>query len=58
MILDVQNIETYYGESQVLFGPSLSVGEGEVVALLGSNGPSSSLERLLDHREPVGKRQT
>ncbi len=38
MILDVQNIETYYGESQVLFGPSLSVGEGEVVALLGSNG--------------------
>lgn len=38
MILDVHNIETYYGESQVLFGPSLSVGEGEVVALLGSNG--------------------
>lgn len=38
MILDVQNIETYYGESQVLFGTSLTVGEGEVVALLGSNG--------------------
>jgi len=38
MILDVQNIETYYGESQVLFGPSLHVGEGEVVALLGPNG--------------------
>ena len=38
MILDVQNIETYYGESQVLFGVSLNVGEGEVVSLLGPNG--------------------
>ena len=38
MILDIQNIETYYGESQVLFGVSLNVGEGEVVSLLGPNG--------------------
>ncbi len=38
MILDVRNIETYYGESQVLFDVSLNVGEGEVVALLGPNG--------------------
>ena len=38
MILDVQNIETYYGESQALFGVSLNVGEGEVVSLLGPNG--------------------
>ena len=38
MILDVQNIETFYGESQVLFGVSLDVDEGEVVSLLGPNG--------------------
>jgi len=38
MILDVQKIDTCYGESQVLFGASLHVDEGEVVALLGPNG--------------------
>lgn len=37
-MLQVDNIETFYGESQALFGTSLSVGEGEVVALLGANG--------------------
>ena len=38
MILEVNGLETFYGESQVLFGPSLRVGEGEVVSLLGANG--------------------
>lgn len=38
MMLDVDGIETFYGETQALFGLSLSVGEGEVVALLGANG--------------------
>jgi branched-chain amino acid transport system ATP-binding protein len=38
MILDVRDIETFYGETQVLFGPSLSVEAGEVVCLLGPNG--------------------
>lgn len=38
MILDVQKINTYYGESQVLFDVSLNVDEGEVVSLLGPNG--------------------
>lgn len=37
-MLDIRNIETFYGESQVLFGVSLDVGEGEVVSLLGPNG--------------------
>ncbi|MEM7775790.1 MAG: ABC transporter ATP-binding protein [Pseudomonadota bacterium] len=37
-MLEVQAIETLYGESQVLFQPSLTIGEGEVVALLGANG--------------------
>ncbi len=38
MILDVKNINTFYGESQVLFDVSINVGEGEVVSLLGPNG--------------------
>ncbi len=38
MMLEVNSLETFYGESQVLFGPSLEVGAGEVVSLLGANG--------------------
>ncbi len=37
-MLQVANIETFYGETQALFGASLDVGEAEVVALLGPNG--------------------
>ncbi len=37
-MLNVSNIETFYGETQALFGASLEVNEGEVVALLGPNG--------------------
>lgn len=37
-MLEVKGIETSYGTSQVLFGMSFSVSEGEVVSLLGRNG--------------------
>ncbi|WP_193188955.1 ABC transporter ATP-binding protein [Nisaea sediminum] len=37
-MLAIRDIETYYGETQALFGASIEVGEGEVVALLGPNG--------------------
>ena len=37
-MLSVRAIDTYYGESQVLFGVSLHVARGEVVALLGPSG--------------------
>ena len=38
MLLDVSGIETFYGASQALFGVDLTVGEGEVLALMGRNG--------------------
>jgi branched-chain amino acid transport system ATP-binding protein len=37
-VLEVAAVETFYGESQVLFGLSLEVRAGEVVTLLGRNG--------------------
>lgn len=37
-MLELREVETFYGRSQILFGMSLSVGEGEMVALLGRNG--------------------
>ena len=38
LMLDVAAIDTFYGETQALFGVSLSVRAGEVLALLGANG--------------------
>jgi len=38
VILEIDSIETFYGETQALFGVSLNVEEGEVVGLLGANG--------------------
>ena len=37
-MLEVRDLETSYGTSQVLFGMSFSVNEGEVVSLIGRNG--------------------
>lgn len=37
-ILEVREIFTAYGQSQVIHGISLVVGQGEVVSLLGRNG--------------------
>ncbi len=55
-MLEVRDLEAAYGASQVLFGISLDVGEGEVVALLGRNGAGktttlSSLMGLLPPRQ-------
>ncbi|MFP4323917.1 MAG: ABC transporter ATP-binding protein, partial [Anaerolineales bacterium] len=38
MLLEVQDIHTYYGKIHALKGISLEVDEGEVVTLIGSNG--------------------
>lgn len=41
-MLEVRNLETGYGKKQVLFGVSLEVHEGEIVALIGPNGAGKS----------------
>ena len=38
MLLEVRDLETAYGASQVLFGVSMQIEEGEAVSLLGRNG--------------------
>ena len=38
MMLRVEKLETFYGDSQVLFGMDLAVDAGDVVTLLGRNG--------------------
>jgi branched-chain amino acid transport system ATP-binding protein len=37
-MLDLDNVNAYYGDSHILHGVSLAVKEGEVVCLLGRNG--------------------
>jgi branched-chain amino acid transport system ATP-binding protein len=42
MTLEVRDLHAYYGKSHILHGVSLSVGEGEIVSLLGRNGVGRS----------------
>ena len=37
-LLAIDRVETYYGDSHILFDLSLEVADGEVVCLLGRNG--------------------
>jgi branched-chain amino acid transport system ATP-binding protein len=41
-VLEAKGLETYYGKSHILHGVGLSVGEGEIVTLLGRNGAGKS----------------
>jgi branched-chain amino acid transport system ATP-binding protein len=41
-LLQVSNVETYYGKIQALRGVTLDVNEGEIVTLIGANGAGKS----------------
>ena len=41
-ILDIRNLHAFYGKSHVLHGVDLTVGQGEIVSLLGRNGVGRS----------------
>jgi branched-chain amino acid transport system ATP-binding protein len=41
-LLDVRGLTAFYGDFQALFGVSLSVARGEVVAIIGANGAGKS----------------
>lgn len=42
MLLEISDVTAGYGQGDVLFGASLSVGDSDVVALLGTNGAGKS----------------
>ncbi|MFA8386370.1 MAG: ABC transporter ATP-binding protein [Pelagibaca sp.] len=53
-MLHIDHIETFYGETQALFGTTLSVAPGEVVSLLGPNGAgkTTTLRSILGLSQP------
>ena len=42
VLLNVENLETWYGDAKVLHGLSFQLKQGEVLALIGSNGAGKS----------------
>ena len=42
-VIEVEQIDVFYGTSQILFGVSLSVNQGQTVALLGERPTAKAL---------------
>ena len=68
-LLEVRALDAHYGDFQALFGVSMAVAEGEVVAVIGANGAgkstllrsiagalSSRRDAILLSGEPIGDR--
>jgi branched-chain amino acid transport system ATP-binding protein len=55
-MLEVENVDAFYGKSQILRGMSFRVGEGEIVSLLGRNGAgrSTTIKAVMGEVAPVG----
>ncbi len=41
-LLDIKNINCFYGDVQVIYGVSMHIDEGEVISLIGANGAGKS----------------
>jgi branched-chain amino acid transport system ATP-binding protein len=56
VILKVEKLQARYGRSQVLFDIDLSVGEGEIVTLLGRNGmgKTTTIRSIMGLTPPAG----
>ena len=56
MMLEVRDLHAFYGKSHILQGVDLSVGEGEIVSLLGRNGVgrSTTCKAIMGLVEPIG----
>ncbi len=55
-MLEVKDLHAYYGKSHILQGVDLSIGEGEIVSLLGRNGVgrSTTCKAIMGEVTPVG----
>ena len=56
-IIEVKNLRAGYGFVEVVHDVSFSVGEGEILAILGSNGAgkTSTLRALTGEIKPMGE---
>ena len=56
MMLEVEDLHAYYGKSHILQGVHLTVGDGEIVSILGRNGVgrSTTLKAIMGDVPPHG----
>ena len=50
-LLEVQGVETFYGNIQALHGVDLTVNKGEIATLIGANGAGKSTLLMTDLRQ-------
>ena len=55
-MLEVKNLNAYYGKSHILRGVNLKIEKGEIVSLLGRNGVgrSTTCKAIMGEVEPIG----